>query len=396
MFKLCNKLIRAAVFSMLISSPMGMVYADITPAVITPPTITPATVTPTQITPQVITPQVIIPTTITPANTIPNNTTPNNTTPPIIVPAQVYPGGTSSAGSTSTQIPGMIDTDAEDKKKNEQLPAGMIVKLSGTADDLKSNKKIHHLKVHSLFFVHDIIITRKDSNVALLFNDGSFVVLGADSALEIKKFRFTIPSKGKAYQGAPKDRAVIKLLQGNLKAKLGSLAKANKPRAFAILTPRGRIVLSDPAKSPNVDLIYNNRIGLAVKAVGLLNNAKGQVILTDKIDGLVSAIVGSSPTTTTIAPLAFSDLVITHTNGFFNSQISEINTVYNEKTITEEKAFMSSDASDSAADTNAKDADIALSNQNGDDDGDSGDDDIDDNSDDDSDDDSADEDSGDE
>lgn len=353
--------------------------AAVTPATVTPPTVTPATVTPTTITPPVVTPNTITPPTITPPITTPSNTTPSITTPANINPARVNPGNSSSATSTSMTIPNTTASDADSKIKTV-LPVGMIVNLSGTANALKENKKIHHLKEKSLFFAHDIIYTKNDSKVALRFNDGTFLVLGPDSALEIKEYRFTVPAKGSTYFGSSKDRAEIKLYQGVLKAKLGSLATANKPNAFAILTPRGRITLTDAKKNSDIEVIYNNKIGLVVKAIGVLNNSKGEITLTDKQYGTVSAVIGSSPILVSTMPDVFSNPAFISTAAFFSEQVSKVSTDYSEPLMLEEENLMAADASDTSGDTNASEAsDVTnLVNEEGDDDGDEDDEDEDD------------------
>lgn len=346
--------------------------AGVTPATVTPPVVTPTTVSPAVVTPAVITPPVITPMTINPATTTPAVTTPAITTPTTITPTRVNPGPSSEATSTSTQIPTATTSDADTKKVQEQLPAGMIVKVDGTANLLKENKKVHHLKNKSLFFAHEIIYTKKDSKVAIRFNDGTLIVLGPESALQIQEYHFTTPAKGQNYNGDPKDRAEVKLFKGSLKAKLGSLVTANKPNAFVILTPRGSVTLSDPKKNADVEVIYNNKAGLAVKALGTLDNSKGQVIMTEKKYGTVSAVIGSSPILVETIPYVFSDAVFLSTASFFNAETAQINSSYSESIITEEESLMSTDAADTTGDINqSDDSDAAsLSDDAGDDDGD--------------------------
>jgi hypothetical protein len=318
------------------------------------------------ITPAIIVPETLTSPTITPVRVIPQDT------PPIESPlatSSSKPANTNDATSASSE---MNVTDAEVTKTKLTLPAGMVIKKHGIVEELKSTKKIHYLKQKSLFYAHNVILTKKDSSVALRFNDGSFFVLGPESALEIKEFHFTVPPKGQAYQASPKDRAVVKLIQGNFKARLGVLAMVNKPSAFSILTPRGRLVLSTPAKKPNIDLIYNNKIGLAIKAVGVLNNSKGQVDIDEHFYGLVSAVIGSAPTETNIAPLAFTDPPILSTSGFFKATVSNINTGYSETDISIEQETMVSEAVDSLSDCDASRDEIAIMDKSpGEDEGDS-------------------------
>jgi hypothetical protein len=241
----------------------------------------------------------------------------------------------------------------------------MIIKTRGTVDVLKKDKTVHSLKEQTLLFNHDIIFTKNDSTVAIRFNDGSFVVLGPDSALEIKEYHFTIPQKGKPYEGSINDKAQIKLYKGILKARLGSLATANPPNVFSILTPRGRLQLSDAKKNPNIELVYNNKVGLVVKAIGVLNNSKGQVPITNKTYGLVSAVVGSAPTTTGSLPLALSDSVIISTTAFFNAQVTQINTLYSESIMAQELELNQSETSSGTTNNHS----VNLEDEPGDDDG---------------------------
>lgn len=350
MFKQHNQFILASVLCTLISSTTDAADANqatfshpnrlatITPATVNPPTINPATITPSTITPPVITPPTITPQTITPSTTTPSNTTPAITTPTTITPTQVSPGNTSEATSTSIRDINAqpTATDVIPTPLKEDFPVGMVIKIHEPVEVLKKNRKVYTLKEQSLFFAHDIIFTKNNSSVALRFNDGTLVVVGPDSALEIKEFHFTIPPKGQGYQGNPDDRAQLKLYKGFLKARLGSLAVANKSNDFSILTPRGRIQLSDAKKNANIDLIYNNKVGLIVKVVGVLNNSKGQVAMDGKPYGAVSAVIGSAPTTTALRPLALSEPAITSSVAFFNSVVSQINNLYSESAINQE------------------------------------------------------------
>lgn len=340
--------------------------AAITPATITPPTVTPSTVTPTQINPPVITAPAITPQTITPSITTPSNTMPAITRPPTIIPSQVNPGNSSSASSTSISIPNPkpSPTAATPVKIPQELPAGMIFKTKGAVNIVKKNKKVYALKEESLFFTDEIITTKNDSYAALRFNDGTLVVLGPDSALEIQHYWFTVPAKGEEYKGSSKDRSVIKLYQGILNARLGSFATFNNSTAFSLLTPRGCIQLTDAKKEPNMRVIYNNKIGLVVNVVGGLNNSKGHVSLNNKSYGLVSAVIGSSPTTTTVAPLAFSEPLFTTTTAWFNAQLAEVNTTYSERIMTQIEHEMLSEP-DEIASNDAVNLEHAL----GDDDG---------------------------
>lgn len=323
----------------------------INPTIINPTTINPAVINPPIVRPQIVTPAIVSPSITTPTTITPTTTTPTTTTPTTITPATVTPGNSSAAERTSMSIPDT--TEAASKKEEIKLPIGMVVKTQGKVVLLVDNKKIHPLKEKSLFYPQQAIITKKDSKVALRFNDGSFVVLGPESILEIKQYRLTLPAKGDKYAGAPKDRAVLKLLRGNLRAQLGSLALFNGPRAFAILTPRGRIELADAKRNPNVELIYNNKVGLTVRAVGVLSNSKGQVNVTDKNYGLVSAVIGSFPTTTSTLPLVFSDPIMISTAAFFASLVGDINTAYSENILVEEETRMAADAADTAGDSDA-------------------------------------------
>ena len=339
----------------------------INPTVINPPIIRPQIVNPTVINPSVTTPSVI-----TPSITTPTNTTPSTTTPVIITPSSVTPGSSSAAESTSITMPNSAPTAIETKQKKTNLPSGMVIKTNGKVFALISNKTLHSLKPKSLLYSNQIIMTKKESNAGLRFNDGTFLLLGPDSALEIKKFNFTIPAKGQTYTGSPKDRAELKLIKGNLITKLGALALFNKPSAFAIVTPRGRIELANAKANPNVELIYNNKDGLTVKAVGILSNSKGQVTLTEQNYGLTSAVVGSSPTTTTSLPFIFTDVIMRSTASSFSFLVDTVNTGYSENIITEEENSMESDAADTSGDSDASsDGDVAslTSDEEGDDEG---------------------------
>lgn len=329
-------------------------YAAVTPARVTPPIVTPSTVTPANVTPPVITPPTITPMTINPAFTRPPNTTPSITTPPTITPAQVRPGTTSSVTSTTINMPNQEISEPKLQKSKLLTPLGIILKTSGAVNSIKATKKIHPLKEKSLVFVNDIIYTKPGGKVALRFNDGTFVVLGPDSALEIKEYQFTPPAKGENYFGAPRDRAKLKLYKGNLKAKLGSLASENKAGAFVILTPRGRLVLLDPKKDPNIELIYNNMVGLAVKAVGILSNSKGQVSIKDNQHfGSVSAVIGSAPILVSTLPFAFTEDEFVSTGLFFTSLMTNINTVYDQNMLTEEEKLLSTESSSQDSDASA-------------------------------------------
>lgn len=227
--------------------------------------------------------------------------------------------------------------------KKGNLSDGMVLKVQGTVGIVGENKRIRGVHEKSLFFTHDIIFTKQSSYVALRFNDGSFIALGPDSILEIKSFRLTNPGKDMPYQGALNDGASVKLYTGILKARLGSLVLENKIGAFAILTPRGRIELSEPQKNPNIDLSYNNKSGLVVKATGVLKNSQGQVSIGNKIYGIVSAIIGSSPTTMLAIPLALSDAAVVRTGVFFKTAFFEVNNTYNESIISVEEHTLSMD-----------------------------------------------------
>jgi hypothetical protein len=148
-----------------------------------------------------------------------------------------------------------------------------------------------------------------------------------------------------------------------LKGRLGSLATANPPNAFSILTPRGRVQLSDAKKNPNIELVYNNMVGLVVKAIGVLNNSKGQVPTTKKSYGMVSAVIGSAPTTTGSLPLALSEPVIVSTTAFFNNQVSQVSTSYSENVIAHEQELLSHSSEKTTNDS------ISLDDEGGDDDG---------------------------
>lgn len=259
--------------------------------------------------------------------------------------------------------------------KKVVLPSGMVLKVDGMLSALSKDKKVRTLKENSLIFNHDTLFTKKDGRAAIRFNDGTYIAIGPDSALEIKNFHFTVPPKGEKYQGNPKDHASIKLYQGNLKGRIGSLVKANKPNAFLILTPRGRLTLSNPKKNPNVDMVYNNKVGLVVKALGVLNNSKGQVNITDTTYGLVSAIVGSAPTTTTTVPLVYSDVEITSTALLYNSLLSTVQTTYSEQVMSAEEKTLESEQS-STVETSSGVA-VDFDSEVGDDDGDDAEDDVD-------------------
>jgi hypothetical protein len=257
-------------------------------------------------------------------------------------------------------------------KKKETKPTGLIVKVDGAVKILGTNKKAKVLKNKSVFFTHDTIVTQDKSHVALRFNDGTFVVLGPNSALKVTEFHFTPPTKGQKYQGSPKDHAELKLYSGVLKATMGSLVKANKPGAFKILTPRGNIEFTDPVKNPTAEVIYNNKTGLAVKALGTLNNSKGQVTLSEANYGLVNAATGSAPTLTTTVPLIFSEAWVAGTYSYYDSIYSTIDTAYRESILDEEQSlYQSEETSNTNTETQEDNNATAVEDSGDDNDGDS-------------------------
>ena len=253
----------------------------------------------------------------------------------------------SSAQPTPRQSSSGSDTDTTLKKNTLIRPVGRVINLKGTVNSLKENKFVHHLKEHSLLYLSDVIYTEEKSTVGLRLNDGSFIVLGPDSVLEIKKYRLTSPPKGQAYTGAFGDHAEILLLKGNLKATFGSLVTANQPSFFSILTPRGRLMMTSP-KNPNLEMLYNNKVGLVAMAEGLLSTDKGQVTLTQGLYGLVSAILGSSPTTTLIKPMCMDDPNLVSTSTFFKSTRGSVDTTYSELFMSEEDHELTRDGGDTA------------------------------------------------
>ena len=294
---------------------------------------------------------------------------------------------TKPGAATSTATPTPATKPTTSAKKKAKKPTGLILKMDGTVKVLGSNKKVRTLKGKTVFFTHDTILTKDNSHAGIRFNDGTFVALGPNSALKIDDFHFTAPPKGQKYQGSPKDHAAIKLHTGVLKATMGSLAKMNKPGAFKILTPRGRIELSDPQKSPTAEVVYDKKSGLAVKALGTLTNSKGNVGLTDALYGLVSTVTGSTPITTTVVPSVYSEAWVTSTYGFYDSEYSSVDTSYSEDVMASEESLYESEEASYTSDKSDEDASdtAAVDDGDGDDDGDDSDDDDDDSDDDDDD-----------
>lgn len=216
------------------------------------------------------------------------------------------------------------------------MPVGMVIKASGSVFDINSRKEIHPLQERSVIYEHSLIVTKKDSTAALRFNDGSLIVVGPNSTLEIKTYRLTLPNQGHSYQGSPRDKAILKLYTGVIQGKLGSMIKVNPAKSFVLLTPRGRIILSDPKRSPDFLIDYNNRTGLIVKAVAIMNNSKGQKKLTSLSFGEVSAVIGSEPATTTTKPLALSEPDVITTQSLYDMLKFKVDTIYSDDFILEE------------------------------------------------------------
>lgn len=224
-------------------------------------------------------------------------------------------------------------------KKDFREVVGVVLKVNGIVKRVYSNNQANNLAKDSLFFSHDIIMTKENGLVAMRFNDGTLVILGPNSILQVRDYHFTPPPAGLNYIGEAKDHAVLKLFSGALKATMGTLVHANEPKSFLILTPRGHVELFDPKKSAQIELLYNNKDGLIVKAVGRLINSKGQVLLTETIYGLVSAMVGSIPTITEVPPLAFSDAAMKSINYFFNSVLPTTETSFDERILDSERSL---------------------------------------------------------
>ncbi|MDI1351338.1 MAG: FecR domain-containing protein [bacterium] len=261
-------------------------------------------------------------------------------------------------------------------KKVAITPAGTVLKADGIVKMVSKNKKDIILKANTVFFTHKTLVTEKNSRAAIRFNDGTFIVMGPDSALEIKSFHLTPPAKGQKYQGSPKDHALVKLIRGSIKVKMGALVNVNKPTSFIILTPRGRFELTDPQKNSNIDMNYNKTTGLAVKAVGVLTNPKGKVTLNGTSYGLVSSVANSAPTLSTTLPVIFSDVAFLSAATFYNAEITTVDSEYSESLMTAEENTVETEENNSSDEESDTDDNEDSSDDDSDDgDDDSGDDD---------------------
>ena len=102
--------------------------------------------------------------------------------------------------------------------------AALVKKIKGSAYIIRDGKEIV-LDIGTKVFEKDVIFTKKQSNLSLIFKDNTRISIGARSEFKIEEYLF-VPSE-------KKESFIINLVQGSIECITGLISKIN-PEAFKI------------------------------------------------------------------------------------------------------------------------------------------------------------------
>lgn len=115
--------------------------------------------------------------------------------------------------------------------------AGSVIALRGGASIQRSGKTLE-ARIKDRIMLHDVVATRAESRVKLLFKDDSVLTLGASSQVSVLEF---VQGKDKG------SRAIFNLIDGKMRSVVGRAGfEVRTPTAVA--AARGTIILSETGK----------------------------------------------------------------------------------------------------------------------------------------------------
>lgn len=112
-------------------------------------------------------------------------------------------------------------------------PAGRVTALSGSLVGAKADGKKIAMGIDSAVDEGDTLLTYEESRATIRFNDGSTVMLRPDSRFRVQQFGF-------AADEPAKDKAILSLLKGGLRAITGLVGKRTAD-SYKMHTPTATI-----------------------------------------------------------------------------------------------------------------------------------------------------------
>lgn len=108
-------------------------------------------------------------------------------------------------------------------------PVGKVVWIKGTFKAIMPNQELRILQRGSIIYLHDTLLTEKDSEAQIIFTDNSLMSFRPDTRLYIGQYQYNPRAKSRW-------KYVMQLIEGGFRTITGLIAR-QRPNDYQINTP---------------------------------------------------------------------------------------------------------------------------------------------------------------